>query len=72
MKKRMLIPGVILLIAAAVLIAAGTMSRSLFYGIMDAPYSVYGKYRTFMIWFYIAGAVCALLGVGCLIFEKRK
>lgn len=68
----MRLPGVILLIAAAVLIAAGTMSRSLFYGIMDASYSVYGKYRTFMIWFYIAGGVCALLGVGCLIFEKRK
>lgn len=68
----MLLPGVILLIAAAVLIAAGTMSRSLFYGIMDAPYSVYGKYRTFMIWFFVAGGVCALLGVVCLILGKRK
>ena len=72
MKKAKIILGILLLAAAVVLVIAGTQARSLFYGIMDAPYTVYGKYGTAMKWCYIAAAVSGALGIVCLAWRKRK
>lgn len=73
-KKALIIWGVALLIAAVVLGILGTVSRILFYGIMDAPYSVYGKYGVFMKIFYVAAIIAVVAGIGCLIagIVRRK
>ena len=67
MKKVFLICGIVFIVAAAVLILLGFYNRSLFYGIMDAPYSVYGKYGTYAKIFFIAGAITGLLGLAGLV-----
>ena len=72
MKKRKIILGILLLIAAVVLAVLGTAARSMFYGIMDAPYSVYGKYWTYMKCCYIGAAVCCVIGIVCLIRGKHR
>ena len=65
MKKQFLIPGIILIVATIVLIILGFYFRSMFYGIMDAPYSVYGKYGTYAKICFIIGIITALLGLTC-------
>ena len=72
MKKGRIIFGILFLIAAAVLALLGTKARSMFYGIMDAPYSEYGKYWTYMKAYYIAAAVSCVIGIVCLIWGKHK
>lgn len=67
-KKR----GIILFVLSIVFIVLGTISRSLFYGITDVPYSVYGKFWTLMICFYFAAGISLGLGVYFLIRSKRK
>lgn len=64
--------GLFFLVMAVILIIFGTVSRSMFYGIMDAPYSVYGKFWTLMKIFYGTGIAFAVLSVVCLITGKRK
>lgn len=70
MKKKTL--GIVFLILAVVFLLLGIISRSLFYGITDAPYSVYGKYWTFMICFLVAGGISCIAGILCLTVGKRK
>ena len=72
MKKGKITIGIIFLILAVVLAIFGTKARSMFYGIMDAPYSVYGKYLTYMKYCYIAAAISSAIGIACLIVGKQK
>lgn len=72
MKTGKIIIGILFLIAAVILAALGTRARSMFYGIMDAPYSVYGKYQIYMKCFFIAAAVSCVIGIVCLILGKHK
>lgn len=67
-KKR----GIIFLVLFVVFIILGTISRSLFYGITDVPYSVYGKFWTLMKCFYFAAGISLGLGVYFVIRSKRK
>ena len=65
MKKTFFTLGIIFLVLAVVLILIGFHNRSMFYGIMDAPYSVYGKYGTYAKICFAAGAVSGLACVIC-------
>ena len=63
MKNHFIIAGVILLVATIVLVVLGFVFRSKFYGIMDAPFSVYGKYGTYARICFVIGIITGLLSV---------
>ena len=72
MKKGMAVTGIVFLVLTVVLVVLGTNARSMFYGIMDAPYSVYGKYWTYMKYYYIGAGISFLAAAACLVFCRRK
>ena len=61
--KKLIIAGIIFLAATVVLVLLGFHFRSLFYGIMDAPYSVYGKYGTYAKICFVTGIITGLLSL---------
>ena len=63
MKYRYIIAGIIFLVATIVLVVLGFHFRSMFYGIMDAPFSVYGKYGTYARICFVIGIITGLLSV---------
>ena len=63
MKNRLIIAGIVFLASAIVLILLGSHFRSMFYGIMDAPYSVYGKYGTYAKICFVIGTISGLLSL---------
>ena len=67
MKKTFFTIGIIFLILAAVLVLIGFHNRSMFYGIMDGDYSLYGKYGTYAKICFAAGAVSGLAGLICFV-----
>ena len=67
MRKTLIIIGILLLIIAVVLAALGLQARTMFYGIMDAPYSYYGKYGVYMRRYFAAAVVTGVTGVVCVI-----
>ena len=67
MKKIYFTGGIIFLILTVVLVLFGFINRSLFYGIMDAPYSVYGKYGTIAKLCFIMAIITAVISVVCFI-----
>ena len=70
--KKQIIFGFIFLAAAVILIALGFFNRSMFYGIMDAPFSVYGKYGTYARICFNAGIICGVLSLVCFILGFKK
>lgn len=72
MRKVKIIFGILFLIVAVVMTVLGTKARSMFYGIMDAPYSVYGKYLAYMKCYYIAAVISCVIGIVCLIWGRHK
>ena len=72
MKKRFIIAGILFLAAAIVLVLLGFHFRSMFYGIMDAPYSVYGKYGTYAKICFVTGIITGLLSLISFVLGIRK
>ena len=72
MKNRYIIAGIVFLAATIVLILLGFYFRSMFYGIMDAPYSVYGKYGTYAKICFAAGGVTGLLSLACFFLGMKR
>ena len=63
MRRQFIIAGILLLVATIVLVVLGFHFRSMFYGIMDAPFSVYGKYGTYARICFVIGIITGLLSV---------
>ena len=72
MRKGFIIGGIIFLVATVILIIFGFHFRSMFYGIMDAPYSVYGKYGTYARICFIVGIITGILTIVCFVLGMRK
>ena len=72
MRKGFIVGGIIFLVATIILIIFGFQFRSMFYGIMDAPYSVYGKYGTYARICFIAGIITGILTIVCFVLGMRK
>ena len=72
--KKYMAGGIVFLVATVVLILYGFHNRSLFYGIMDAPYSVYGKYGTYAKICFTAGIITGILCLVCFVlaFKNRQ
>ena len=72
MKNRFIIAGIVFLVATIVLVVLGFFFRSLFYGIMDAPYSVYGKYGTYAKICFVIGIITGVLSLVSFVLGLRK
>ena len=72
MKNRFIIAGIVFLVATIVLVVLGIFFRSMFYGIMDAPYSVYGKYGTYAKICFVIGIITGVLSLVSFVLGLRK
>ena len=72
MKKRLLIVGIILIVASVVSLLFAALQLFGYYHVLDGSAALYARLHRRAITFFIAGGALACGAVACLIFRARK